>query len=182
MVRKIFLVLLLALILVSNVCAEEMSLMLVKQKVNQAVSLLSSEGRAGFAKLKDPKGEFRFGDGQGYIWIHNMDGLMVMHPTKPELEGTPTIGLKDSQGFLFIQAMNEIVSSKGEGWVAYLWAKPGTRTESPKVSFVKKIMLDGRPYVVGCGMYDASWEEVGKKFPGDVLETVATFNKNKESK
>lgn len=179
MVKKLILVLVLALGMVSSACAQEMSLALVKQKVNEAVTLLKAEGKkSGFAKLKDADGPFRFGKGQGYIWIHNMDGLMMMHPTKPALEGTPTLDLQDSKGFLFIQAMNQLCSTKGEGWVSYLWSKPGTTVESPKTSFVKKVTLDSRDYVVGCGIYDVTAADVENKFPDDEVVTQADFEKN----
>jgi signal transduction histidine kinase len=182
MVRKLLLVLVLALVFVSNACAQEMSLALVKQKVYDAVTVLKTEGRkAGFAKLRDADGPFRFGKGQGYIWIHNMDGLMMMHPTKPALEGSPTLDLQDSRGFLFIQAMNQLCSTKGEGWVSYLWAKPGTTEESPKSSFVKMVTLEGRDYVVGCGMYDVTAQDVQKKFPDDTVLTYDDFKKSDSS-
>jgi methyl-accepting chemotaxis protein len=96
---------------------------------------------------------------------------MVVHPTKPELEGTPTLGMADSTGFRFIKAMNDLVSAQKQGWVAYLWPKPGTRTEAPKISFVKQVMIDGRPYVVGCGMYDVTPEAFRQKYPSETLVT-----------
>jgi len=146
-----------------------MSMTLVKQKVNDAVSMLAAEGKSGFAKIKDPDGEFRFGNGQGYIWIHDLDGMMIVHPTQPHLENTMTIGLQDSRGFQFIVAMNKLVMEKNEGWVAYLWPKPGKTGEYSKIAFVKKAMIDGKPYVVGCGMYDVGVVDLKQQFPNDPL-------------
>lgn len=61
---------------------------LCKQKAKAAATLVKAEGDAAFGKIKDPKGEFIFGDGEGYVWIHNLEGKMVMHPIKPSLDGT----------------------------------------------------------------------------------------------
>jgi signal transduction histidine kinase len=174
MVRKLLLsvacvVSVVLLVSVSLCLAQEMSLALVKQKVNEAVRMLASESTDGFAKIKDPNGEFRFGNGQGYIWIHDLQGNMIVHPTQPHLEGTSTIGLEDSRGFKFIVAMNKLVQESGEGWVAYLWPKPGRRDEAYKVAFVKKALIDGKPYVVGCGMYDVGAMDLKEKFPNDIL-------------
>ncbi len=154
---------------VSRCFAEELSLSLAKQKVNEAVRMLVTEGKSGFATLRDPNGEFRFANGQGYIWIHDLNGLMIVHPTQPHLEGTPTIEMADSRGFKFIAAMNKIVTEVGEGWVAYLWPKPGKTGESSKIAFVKKVMIEGMPYVVGCGMYDVGIADLKQKYPNDVF-------------
>ncbi len=82
--------------------AEELTPQLCKEKVKAAAKLLEKEGNAALAKIKDPKGEFRFADGAGYIWIHNLDGLMVMHPIKPSLDGRALGDMRDVNGvYLF---------------------------------------------------------------------------------
>ncbi|MDD5347048.1 MAG: cache domain-containing protein [Candidatus Omnitrophica bacterium] len=171
MVRKVLLCLACAVLIVSvsRCFAEEMTLTMVKQKVNDAVRMLATDGKEGFAKIKDPDGEFRFGNGRGYIWIHDLQGWMIVHPTQPHLEGTMTIDMQDSRGFRFIAAMNKLVAEHEQGWVAYLWPKPGRQDEAYKVAFVKKAMVDGEPYVVGCGMYDVGIAEVKQQFPNDAL-------------
>lgn len=163
-------VMLSTLIFPSRLCrAEELTPGLAKQKVEEAVALLEREGRAGFAKLRDPRGPFRFANGEGYVWVNNIDGLTVVQPMKPALEGTPTLTLKDSTGFRFIKAMNSVATQKGCGWVAYLWPKPGTSAESPKISFVQKTVIEGRTYVVGCGIYDVTEEALKTAMPAETV-------------
>ena len=171
MARKLLLCMLCAVLIFSvNQCfAEEMTLTLVKQKVSDAVRMLDSQGMAGFAQIKDPNGAFRFGNGQGYIWIHDLDGMMIVHPTQPQLEGTMTIGLQDSRGFKFIVEMNKLASTQGEGWVAYLWPKPGKTGESSKIAYIKKVDINGKSYVIGCGMYDVGIMDLKQTFPNDTL-------------
>ena len=56
-----------ALYFTANSFANAMAPQLVKEKATAAAKLIEAEGEAAFAKIKDPKGEFRFADGQGYI-------------------------------------------------------------------------------------------------------------------
>jgi signal transduction histidine kinase len=156
---------------------EKFTPQLAKEKVNAAVQLFSKEGKAAYPKFKDPNGEFRFAGGEGYIWIHSISGIMVMHPTKQSMEGMPQLDLNDSNSFYFIAAMNDLVQKHGEGWVFYLWPKPGQATESPKGSFVKLAMWDGRGYVVGCGKYDMTEDEVSEAFPKDIIWDKDTADK-----
>jgi len=158
--------------------AEELTLQLVKDKVNAAVKLFEREGEAAYPKFKDVNGEFRFANGEGYIWIHSLSGIMAMHSTKPSMEGMNQLDYKDSSGFFFFQAMNELVEKKGEGWVIYLWAKPGlNKKEELKSSFVKIAINKGQQYVVGCGLYGVTMEQIKAKFPNDIVCDAEMFNK-----
>jgi signal transduction histidine kinase len=58
--------------------------------------------------------------------------------------------------------MNEVAKTKGAGWVDYMWPKPGEKTPSLKVSYVKLVKVDGEDIVVGCGVWDVPPEEVAK--------------------
>jgi signal transduction histidine kinase len=172
MFKKIFLLTAAALFVLSASrisFAQEFSLALAKEKVEAAAKLIEAEGEAAFPKLRDPNGEFRFAGGKGYIWIHSMSGPMLMHPTKPELEGTNALELKDSTGFAFIVAMNVLVRKYGAGWVVYLWPLPGKKTEEYKGSFVKLARYGGKEYVVGCGIYYVSKDYIKSQLPQDLV-------------
>jgi signal transduction histidine kinase len=140
-----------------------------KAKVQAAVKLLKKKGDAAFAAIKNPKGEFRFGNGKGYVWIHNLKGIMVMHPIKPSLNGKNLFGLKDSNEVYFFVAFNEMVEENGAGWVPYMWPKPGEKKVSPKISYVMLVKKKGKNYVVGSGMYDVTAKDIKKMFPGDPI-------------
>ena len=142
---------------------------LCKKKTKAAAALVKAEGEAAFDKIRDPKGEFRFGDGKGYIWIHDLNGVMLMHPIKPKLEGKNLSKIRDSKGRYFFAAMNELVNDKKEGWVPYYWPKPGEKKSSPKVSYVIKVEYGGNSYVVGSGIYDVTVKDIKAKFPGDAV-------------
>lgn len=158
------------LVSLSAICqGEPLTPELCKAKAKAAAKLLKAEGDAAFSKLKDPAGEFRFADGKGYVWIHNLDGKMVMHPIKPALDGKNLLDMRDINGVYLFVAMNELVQEKAEGWVAYAWPKPGEKKSSPKVSYVILVEHGENEYVAGSGMYDVTAEDIAKNFPGDAI-------------
>lgn len=149
--------------------AEDLTLDLCKSKAKEAAALLQAEGDAALPKIKDLKGKFNFANGSGYIWVHNLDGIMVMHPIKPALDGKNVLSMRDTNGVYLFVTMNELVEKKGEGWVAYVWPKPGEEKSSPKVSYVVLVKKDGNSYVAGAGMYDATTADITAKFPSDAI-------------
>ena len=149
--------------------AEELTPQLVKSKVEAACKLLEAEGEAAFAKIKDPNGEFRFADGQGYIWLQDLNAVIYMHPIKPSLDGKDMSGFADKDGTLLFLNFSEICEEKGAGWVPYVWPKPGQEGTSPKISYVKAVKHGGKDYVAGCGLYDITPEDIKKQFPGDAI-------------
>ncbi len=142
---------------------------LCKAKAKAAAALLKAEGDMALATIKDPNGEFRFADGKGYIWVHNLDGIMVMHPIKPALDGKGLLEMRDVNSVYLFVAMNELVEEKGEGWVPYAWPKPGEKDSSPKVSYVVLVEKGDKSYVAGSGMYDVTAANIKKMFPGDAI-------------
>ena len=92
----------------------------------------------------------RYGDGE-YFWINDMQTVMLMHPIKPELEGQNLSGNKDTAGKPLFSDMVDIVKSKGDGYVFYMWPKPGSKESVEKVSYVKGFAPWG--WVIGSGVY-----------------------------
>jgi len=152
-----------------NGFAEELSAKLCKEKAIAAAKLVEQNGEKAFDTLKDPNGEFRFGNGAGYVWVQDLDAVMVMHPIKPSLDGKNLSGLQDSNGVLFFVAFNEVAEEYGAGWVAYLWPKPGEKGASPKISYVKLAKHGDKDYVIGSGMYDTTAADIKKLFPNDAI-------------
>lgn len=172
MIKKtltLFIGLLVGLFITSNGFAEPLTPQLAKEKVLAACKLLEAEGEAAFEKIKDPNGEFRFADGEGYIWIQDLNAVVLMHPIKPSLDGKDMSGFADKNGTLLFLNFSEICADKGSGWVPYVWPKPGQEGTSPKISFVKMVQHDGKDYVAGAGMYDISPDDIKKLFPGDAI-------------
>ena len=89
--------------------------------------------------------------GNEYFWINDLDAKMIMHPIKPELDGQDQSGMKDPDGkAVFVEFVN-VAKANGEGFVKYLWPKPGATTAVQKFSYVKLYKPWG--WVVGSGLY-----------------------------
>ena len=131
---------------------------MVMEKVDKACELLGKEGQAAFGKFRGKNSEFIFGG--TYIVLTGMDGTTLMHPVKFKMEGKNTLEIKDANGKAFFVDYVDICKTKGSGWIAYMWPKPGEKTPSQKVTFVKKAVCDGQDIIVGCGIYDVSPDEV----------------------
>ena len=126
---------------------------MIMEKVNQGCTLLGTEGKAAFPRFMGKGSQFLFAG--TYLWIHDLKGKMLMHPIKHTMVGNELMGLKDNTGKRFFVTMNQIAEEKGEGWVGYVWPKPGEKNLYPKVSFVKKCkMAGGEEVIVGCGAFD----------------------------
>ena len=104
----------------------------------------------------------RYQDGN-YLWVNDMQPRMVIHPTKPEMNGKDLSDFKDKNGIaLFVEAV-KTVRGHGSGYISYAWPKPGMDPNQavPKLSFVKGFEPWG--WVIGTGIYiddvDAAWRE-----------------------
>ncbi len=90
-------------------------------------------------------------DGEEYLWINDMAGVMLMHTTNPKLQGQNLYNLEDPNGKKLFKEMIEVVKEKGDGSVYYLWAKPGFDDPVEKISYVKGFKSWG--WVIGTGIY-----------------------------
>src|SRR6266404_1421319 len=92
----------------------------------------------------------RYGNND-YFWINDMQPRMVMHPMKPEMNGSDLSANKDPNGkALFIDFVN-VVRKDGAGFVPYEWPKPGFERPQPKLSYV--VGFAPWNWVIGTGVY-----------------------------
>ncbi|MCX2861270.1 methyl-accepting chemotaxis protein [Paucibacter sp. PLA-PC-4] len=90
-------------------------------------------------------------DEQEYFWINDMQPRVVMHPSRPELEGKEVGSLKDPSGRFLFQAFVDTVRKQGRGFVDYQWPKPGSTQPVNKISYVMGFEPWG--WVIGSGIY-----------------------------
>ena len=94
----------------------------------------------------------RFGmDNKDYFFILDSKVKMVMHPTKPELNGQDQSSAVDANGKKYFAAMIDAAREKGSGYVDYLWQAPGESTALPKLAYVKH--FPEWDWIVGTGVY-----------------------------
>lgn len=141
----------------ASTSSDKVSPELIIQKIEKASELIKKEGKAAFDKFMGNGSEFLFAG--TYIWIHDKDGVILMHPIKHKLVGKSLIGIKDKTGKRFIAMMNQVTEENGAGWVNYYWPKPGEKTVSLKTSYAKRVKsADGIDMILGCGVYDMNDE------------------------
>jgi signal transduction histidine kinase len=156
-----FLMIVFALVLFSStlVLAESCTKDDVVKAVDAAVAVLDKEGNAGLEKV----GKIRF-CGDNYVFVNDLNGKTLMHE-KPHLIGKVLIGLKDDTGKRFFADFTEVAKSSqttkngkayynGSGWASYRWPKPGEKTFSPKISYIKGCAMGDENVYVGAGIYE----------------------------
>ena len=116
---------------------------------DQAASgkLTTEEAQAGALRALS---KLRY-SGTEYFWVNDMRPYVVMHPIKKELDGTNVSEYRDPNGKALFVAFVEKVRREGEGFVDYMWPKPGHSEPVPKISYVKGYAPWG--WVVGSGIY-----------------------------
>ncbi|MGY1653210.1 methyl-accepting chemotaxis protein [Geodermatophilus sp. SYSU D01119] len=102
------------------------------------------------AAAMDAVRELRYA-GEEYFWINDMTPTMVMHPIKPELDGTDLSRNRDPDGKALFVEMVEVVARDGSGFVDYMWPRPGEEDPQPKISYVAG--YEQWDWVIGSGLY-----------------------------
>jgi len=89
--------------------------------------------------------------GNEYFWLNDYSARVIMHSVKPSLDGKDLNGLKDANGKFIFRSFVDVVNKKGEGYVDYLWPKPGHDEPIEKISYVKG--FQPWQWIVGSGLY-----------------------------
>ena len=120
-------------------------------KCHEASALINSKGLdAAIKEISDPKGSFVWKD--SYVFLMNLDGKMLAHPFRPELTKQEHVLLMTdpTDKALFVHFVN-LARKVGQGWVEYMWPKPGKTTPSKKLSYIYRV--PGQDVFVGAGVY-----------------------------
>lgn len=113
----------------------------------------------------------------GYFWINDTSepyARMIMHPTSPTLDGqlldNPdyNVAMGDNQNLF--SAMVEVTKANGEGFVDYLWPKPGFDEAQPKLSYVK--LFEEFNWIIGTGAYVESVEMAIKDQSLEIVKSL----------
>lgn len=105
-------------------------------------------------------------DGDNYLWVHDLDDVMVYHPSDTLL-GKDVSDLKDQKGNAFIRSMTEVAKRDGSGMASYWWAKPGENEPKLKISYVR--LLPEAGWIVGTG----AWiEDISAEMQAEAMQQV----------
>ncbi|HEY3436367.1 MAG TPA: methyl-accepting chemotaxis protein [Actinotalea sp.] len=153
-----------------------------RSAVEEALGVVTYFGdRASAGDLTRPEAQaaaqdaikgLRYAGGE-YFWINDMTPTMIMHPIKPELDGTDLTATADPDGkHLFVEFVS-VVKAGGAGFVEYQWPKPGADAPQPKVSYVAGYEPWG--WVIGSGVYVDDVRTAGLKEAVRLLVTAAVI-------
>lgn len=121
---------------------------------------------------KQQIGNLRFGpDGKDYFFILDTNFKMVMHPIKPSMDGTDQSDFRDPKGKALFQEMVKVCRENGQGFVDYLWPKPGENEPVGKLSYVQLFKEWG--WIVGTGIYIDDIDKAMAKQKQGVAATLA---------
>jgi len=126
-------------------------------------------------------GKIRFGK-EGYIFVVNFDGVVMMNMGNPSIIGKNIIDVKDENG---IRVAHEIIQlakdPKWDGYFKYSWKKFSTKVAAPKIAY-QKVVPEWRWYY-GTGVYtddvdreiEAQKEELKRELFIQIFIIVATI-------
>ena len=127
----------------------------IEALVDKAAAKVNSEGKAAFSDFRKEGSEWWFGE--TYLFAYDLNANVLLVAAFPQNEGTNRSGKADSNGKLYHDEFVKVAqSSKGSGWVDYMFPKPGQTQPSQKWSYVKAITIDGTPGLIAAGFYPAN--------------------------
>ena len=106
-------------------------------------------------------------DENNYFWVNDTQGVLLMHPFKPELENKSLLGVKDKNGTRVFTEIVRVASSTKEGYVSYYWPRPNGVEEIEKISYVRLFPQWG--WIIGTGVYV---EDINKKIEKLVFDNL----------
>ena len=108
----------------------------------------------GLQALHDFNSDPRWISGPTYLFLGDLVTLyQVANAGQPDLVGTYAGDLIDSDGVSIGLEIERVLGTHDDGYVYYTFRNPATDEASHKASYVRRVLLDGRPYVLGAGLY-----------------------------
>ncbi len=116
--------------------------------VKKAAAAISTEGPdKAYAEISDPAGPFV--DGDLYIVVYGLDGMVLAHGADAKRIGTNQIADKDPDGKAFVQERVELAATHPSFWQTYKFMNPVTHQVEPKDMYCERL---GQTAVCG-GIY-----------------------------
>jgi cytochrome c len=150
-IRTIFIIFLLTTCFAALAWAESATKDEVIAKCEAAAKLIQEKGvDAASQIIGDKAGPFVWKD--TYVFLMDLDGKMIAHPIKPELtKDDNLLQVADTDGKPLFVEFVQVAGSQGQGWVDYMWPKPGQDKPAAKSSYIYRV--PNTPYFVGAGIY-----------------------------
>ena len=116
--------------------------------VAKAKAFYAATGKEiALAEFTNPRGQFV--RGEQYIFVLDLNGIMLAHGMNHFFVGKDFSGVKDTDGKEFIQEILHMAKEKGAGWTEYMWSDPVTKKSLPKALYFEKV----DDMIICCGTY-----------------------------
>jgi methyl-accepting chemotaxis protein len=89
------------------------------------------------ARLRDVIHAMRFDDGDGYLTLQTLDGIILIHGADPRQDDKPSTGTA-SDGRPIIDLVRDAVRDRDSATISYLFPKPGQAQPQPKLAYVRR--------------------------------------------
>jgi signal transduction histidine kinase len=123
----------------------------IEDVVNRAATLIAERGKGAFDLLRDRTGPFVFMD--TYVFVDSPEGVELVNPAQPSLEGRNLMDLKDLKGMAVVRDEIAAAMKDGSAWLECYWYRPGDNIPARKLTYVRKVQSGRDTYVVGSGIY-----------------------------
>ncbi|MBN2808276.1 MAG: cache domain-containing protein [Deltaproteobacteria bacterium] len=118
----------------------------------------------------------RFDNGSGYFFIRRADGISMLQPIYPEMEGRGLDDISNPEKRAAAKNILELAGSHGEGFYEYRWDKPLKKKEPRrKITFVK--FFPTYNWGIGSGVY---LEDIQKPLTSELLQRISQIRYGKE--
>jgi cytochrome c len=109
-----------------------------KRWVEKAIVFYRANGRGiALAEFTSPRG--RFVRGEQYVYVLDINGMMLAHPVNDKYVGKDFYHIQDSDGKRFIQKIVDTANTADSCWVEYKWFNPATKMVLPKAVYCQKV-------------------------------------------
>jgi signal transduction histidine kinase len=109
-------------------------------KVKEAATMITNKGQdATFKEINNKKGKFVWKD--TYVFVIDFEGTLLARAFRQGAIGQNWINWKDRSNppKQPNKEMIDLAKDKGEGWVEYMFPKPGQDAPSKKISYIYRV-------------------------------------------
>lgn len=142
----------------------------------QSIAHLYDSGRNDAGTINEAQGilaNLNYGP-DGYFFLFNLHGEVLMHPRQPELVGRNLWDLKDASGNPAIQKL-VTRAREGGGFEDYMWKKPSSHNNISERKRAYVVVLKNWDWVLGTGVYlddvDAALAKIDAQVSRNVFDT-----------
>jgi methyl-accepting chemotaxis protein len=111
----------------------------------------------------------------GYFWVNDTNAKIITHPINPSLDNKDMSQYQDLNGKKIFTEFANVAKASKEGFVDYVWPKPGFEKPQDKVSYVK--LFEPFNWVVGTGEYV---DDVTSKLQEEALRAISDMQYGKD--